>query len=315
MKYFEDERNRDGVVAAFLAVATALALRFLVSKPSDFLHYAVLSDLTGIDFGDWPDIFYTGGGGDGEVFAVLAADPLGTGPSQLIPAVIYRFARVGFSWLAWTLSFGREGLVLPALFLVGLVSVATVGFLSGFWRQRLGAKSWLLVLNPALFIGFVGDTAEPLGILLLVLAFTGSGPLAAAALGITRPTYATALLGRWRSLSVAVASGVAVVILAVQLFDAPIFGTLDGAFSLPFIAYFSQPSIGGFAVLGAGVATLVAGLVRKDLAWLASGLIVLVLGEGVTANPINAVRAVGMLPVLWALTVPSRKATNPRHSD
>lgn len=311
MKYFEDERKRDGIVSAFLVVVTALALRFLVSNPQDFLHYSVVSDLTGINFGDWPDIFYSGGGGDGEVFAVLASDPLGNGPSQLIPAVIYRFARVGFSWLAWAFSFGQEGLVLPALFFIGLISLAAVGFLSGFWRQRLGAKSWLLVLNPALYIGFVGDTAEPLGILLLVLALAGSGPLAAAALGITRPTYATALFGRWRSLSVALASGVAVVILAVQLFDAPIFGTLDGAFSLPFIAYFSQPSIGGFAVLAAGVVTLALGVVRRDLAWLASGLLVLVLGEGVTANPINAVRAVGMLPVLWALTSPSENAKGP----
>lgn len=304
MKYLEDERKRDGLVAASLAVLTALLLRFLLAKPQDFLHYSVLRDLTGIDFGEWPDIFYTGGGGDGEVFAVLAADPIGQGPSQSIPAVVYRFARVGFSWAAWALSLGQERFVLPALFLIGLIALATVGFLAGFWRKKLGPASWLLVLNPALYVGFVGDTAEPLAILLLVLALSGSGPLAAAALGITRPTYATALLGRGRSLVVAVVSGVAVVILAVRLFDAPVFGTLDGAFSVPFVAYFNQPSIVGFAVLSAGVVTVVVGLVRRDLAWLASGLLVLVLGEGVTANPVNAVRAAGMLPVLWALASP-----------
>ena len=48
-----DQRIRDGLFAALLAVVAALAIRFLSANPQDYLHYSVLGDLTGIDFGDW----------------------------------------------------------------------------------------------------------------------------------------------------------------------------------------------------------------------------------------------------------------------
>jgi hypothetical protein len=270
--------------------------------------------LTGIDFGEWPGIFYTGGNGDGEVFAVLAADPFGNGPSQMIPSVAYRYGRIGMSGLAFVLSFGREALVLPALFIIGLSAVAMVGFLSGFWRQRFGPRSWALVLNPALYIGFVGDTAEPLGILLLALGLVGSGYWAAVALGVTRPTYGTALVGRWRILAALVATAIAVRLAAASIFGGSIFDVSTDSFGSssnfgpPAMAFFAQPSVLGFLVLASGVFTLLFGAVRRDPAWIVSGVLVVVLGEAVTANPLNAVRAAGMLPVLWALTQMSSRS-------
>ncbi len=302
MKLFSDQRIRDGLFAALLAVAAALAIRFLSANPQDYLHYSVLGDLTGIDFGAWPGIFYTGGNGDGEVFAVLAADPLGNGPSQMIPSVVYRYLRIGMSWLAFVVSFGQEGLVLPALFTIGLSAVAAVGFLSGFWRQRFGLRSWALVLNPALYVGFVGDTAEPLGILFLALGLVGSGYWAAVALGVTRPTFGTALLGRWRQLSFLVVAAIAVNLAAMWIFDGSILDSPSGSLALPMMAYFTNPSVVGFLVLGSGVFTLLLGARRRDSAWIVSGVLVVILGELVTANPVNAVRAAGMLPVLWAVT-------------
>jgi hypothetical protein len=300
VRLLKDERVRDGLVGALVAVALALVVRFLVTNPQDYLHYSVLKDLTGIDFGVWPDIFYTGGGGDGEVFAVLAADPVGQGASQLIPAVMYRFARIGLSWVAWVLSLGQEGFVLPALFVAGLIAAAGVGFISGFMRRRLGLRSWLLILNPALYLGFAGDTAEPLGILLLSLALGGSGLWAAAALGATRPTFGTALFGHWKLISAAVAVGIAIRLLAVWIFDGSLTESVGGAFALPFSAYFRNPSVTAFLVLAGAVLTLSIGFLRRDLAWIVSAALVLVLGEAVTANPANAVRAAGMLPVIWA---------------
>jgi hypothetical protein len=220
----------------------------------------------------------------------------------MIPSVVYRYLRIGMSWLAFVLSFGQEGLVLPALFTIGLSAVAAVGFLSGFWRQRFGLRSSALVLNPALYIGFVGDTAEPLGVLLLALALTGSGYWAAVALGVTRPTFGTALFGRWRLLLVLAATAITVHLAAVWIFGGSIFDAASGTFALPTIAYFNQPSVVGFLVLASGGSTLLLGGIRRDPAWIVSGILVVVLGEAVAANPLNAVRAAGMLPVLWALT-------------
>ena len=301
-RLLSDQRVRDGLIAAVIAVVAALVIRFLSASPWDYLHYSVLGDLTGLDFGEWPAIFYTGGNGDGEVFAVLAADPFGRGPSQMIPSVVYRYVRIGMSWLAFLLSFGQEGLVLPALFTIGLSAVAAVGFLSGFWRQRFGLRSWALLLNPALYVGFVGDTAEPLGILLLVLAQVGTGYWAAIALGATRPTFATALVGRWKPLSVLVAVAIMVNLLAMLIYDGSILDSPSNGLGLPAVGYLKEPSVVGFLVLGSGAFTLLRGVFRRDLAWIASGFLVVVLGEAVTVDPVNAVRAAGMLPVLWAVT-------------
>jgi hypothetical protein len=300
VKPLTDQRIRDGLFAALVAVVTALALRFWLTNPQDYLHYSVLEELTGIDFGTWPDVFYSGGGGDGEVFAVLAADPLGSGPSQLIPVVLHRFLRIGFAWLAWAFSLGQEQLVLPALFTVGLLAVSGVGFMSGFLRERLGLKSWALLISPAVYIGFIGDTVEPLGTLLLVLSLTASGIWAAAALGISRPTYAVALFGKWKLLSAVVAAVIVIRLLAFGLFGGSILESIDGSFSLPFVAYFDHASVVGFLVLAGAVVTIGVGMIRRDLAWVVAGMFVVVLGGPIIENPINAVRAAGMLPVLWA---------------
>jgi len=304
-RFFSDQRIRDGLFASVIAVVAALTIKVVSVSPLDSFHYSDLGDITGIDFGDWPDLFYTGGRGDGAVFAALAVDPFGDGPSQLILSAVYRYGRIGMSLLAFALSFGQETLVLPVLFAIGLSAVATVGFLSGFWRQRFGLRSWALVLNPALYVGFGGNTAEPLGILLLALALVGSGYWAAVALGLTRPTFGTALFGRGRSLSLLVVTATTVRLAAVWIFNGSILENPGGNLTLPAIAYFNRPSVLGFLVLASGASTLVFGAVRRDSAWMVSGLLVVALGEAVTANPANAVRAAGMLPVLWAVQQPS----------
>jgi hypothetical protein len=296
VKLLRDDRVRRGLFIALLSVIAVLVVRYSVSSPTDQLHY----EKWDADFGSWPDIFYTGAGGDGEVFAVLASDPFGSGQTQFIFHIVYRYSRIGFSWAAWALSFGDETLVLPALVVIGLLAVGGVGFASGFLRERLGWRSWILVLNPALYIGSIGDTAEPLAILLLLFTMVGTGTFAAVALATTRPDYVVALFGRWKLVLIAGFTALIVGITAVAIFDAPLLDSPPGVFSPPFVAYFVEPSIAGFLVLGAGLATGVVGVMRRNFAWVGSGLLVLVLGTGVTRDPINAVRVAGLLPVLWA---------------
>ena len=287
-------------MVAFVVMVAAVTLRFAISKPDDRIHYEVVTELTGVDFGEWPDVFYTGGGGDGEVFAVLAADPLGRGPSQEIPSVIYRYSRIGFSGAGAIASLGQDKFVLPALFFVGLLAVGVVGFFTGFLRESLGVRSWLLALNPALYIGFAGDTAEPLGLLFLIWILVSTSLVAAVLLGVTRPTYASAVLGRWKQLGAVAVVAVAVRVSAVAIFSGSIFDSAAEAFGLPFVAYFQEPSLVGFLVLLAGGATLVWGIINRDLAWIGSAGLVLVLGTGVTKDPMNLLRVVAVLPVLWA---------------
>lgn len=305
---------RDGLAVALIAVVGALVVRIASANPNDHLHWQVLGQITGIDFGDWPGIFYTGGGGDGEIFATLAADPIGRGPAQLILIPVYRYMRIGFSWAGWLVSFGQEEWVLPALFAVGLSSVAALGFVSGVLQDRLGPRALFLVANPALYLGFAGDSAEPLGLLFLTLAMMGSGLWAALALGATRPTYALALLGRWPSFVSAMTAAIAVRVIAALIFSASVFQGAEGAFAPPLRSFFDHPSVVGFAVLIAGLVTLVIGVSRRDLAWAVAGVLVVLLGDSVLASPLNAVRAAGMMPVLWAFGPswrPAKKSGTP----
>lgn len=311
MKYLRDDRVRSGLFGSLAAVITALLVRYLISSPTDYLYYEAWD----ADFGTWPDIFYTGAGGDGEVFAVLATDPFGSGQFPSLLHVTYRYSRVGFSFAAWLFSFGNERLVLPALAIVGLLAVGGVGFASGFLRQRLGWRSWILMLNPAVYIGSIGDTAEPLGIVLLVLAIAGSNRLASAALGVTRPSYAVAMFDRLDLALAAILAAVALRLAAGAIFQAALFDSPTDLFSYPAVAYFSEPSLGGFVVLIAGLATLVIGLAKRNLAWVSSGFLVLALGTAVTIDPINAVRAAGMLPVLWAFGPTWNPDSRSRHIE
>lgn len=295
-------RMRYGLIAAMALVLMAVMVRAVVATPADHRHFEVVEGLTNLDFGSWPYFFYTSGGGDGEIFAVLAADPLGFDASQSIPHVIYRYSRVGSSLLAWIISLGRDALVLPALAFVGLVSIAGVGFLAGYHRERLGAKAWLLILNPALLNGFIGDTAEPLAIFLLTLILVGSGnALAPIGLAITRPTYAASLVERTRPLVIAIGAAVAVRLFAWWRFSGSIFDSPDSVFAPPLMAYLSEPGIVSIFVGLAAVGTLAMGITNKNWTWLASGAFVTCIGPAVLAHPVNLVRAAGMIPVVWAL--------------
>ena len=70
-------------------------------------------------------------------------------------------------------------------------------------------------------------------------------------------------------------------------------------------------TVAGWILAVIAVATLSFGIRDRDWAWVASGLLVLCLGSDVTADPVNAWRAAGMLPVLWAFGTNYRAADEP----
>lgn len=302
------ENVRVGLAVALIAMTGALVTRAAAAGGNDLAVFQHRSDVTGIDFGDWPEILYTGAGGDGEVFAVLAADPLAQGPALSIRSLVFRYTRIGFSWAAWALALGNDRFVLPTMALIGIISVGAVAYTAGYLQNRLGWRVWLLVANPALLIGFMGDTAEPLALALLIAAFAGRSFLGAFALGIVRPSYMTTLVGGWPLFLAAAGSALAIRILAFYLFGGNFLDGGAGNVTAPLVGYFQEPSFPGFVIAGAGLATIAVGAIRRNLAWGVSGMLVVMLGPIVLEHPINALRAAGVLPVLWAFG-PGYKAT------
>jgi hypothetical protein len=158
----------------------------------------------------------------------------------------------------------------------------------------------LIVLNPALYIGFAGDTSEPLGILLLVMGIATGSWLAGAVLGVTQPTFLVAAWGRWK---VVLGGFVAAVLLA--LYGAIVFGPAlmvpdGGRIAFPLVAYLDNPSPWGFLLAGLAAITIAVGVRARDWSWVIAGLFVLCFGNDVLRDPVNAWRVAGFLPVLWA---------------
>lgn len=73
-----------------------------------------------------------------------------------------------------------------------------------------------------------------------------------------------------------------------------------GRIGLPLIGYFDNFSVGGWLLALAAATTVVIGARRRDWTWVVVGVFVLSFGTEVTENPINAWRAAGLVPVLWA---------------
>lgn len=281
-------------------VLVAILARGLVTGPPDLEDLSEVKAIAGVDLGPESEWYASGMNGDGATFAVMAADPLGRGPGRLLKVPSLRYSRFAYAWLATGLALGRDELVLFGLSLVGLLSVGGVAWVAFGLRDRMGASAWLLVANPALFISFVGDTAESLGILLLTIGLVGgAGLIAGLGLSVVRPSY---LLGLGFNPGVAV-SGLLIAVISKSLWAAHFGdGVLSGSFnlSLPLAGFLESPSVVGWLVVGAGAFTLARGATRRDISWVVSGMLVLSLSSVVYDTPINAVRAGGLLPVLWA---------------
>jgi len=251
--------------------------------------------------------------GDGQAYAVIAADPLGLDFGDELRDPGYRYQRAGYAWLVWVGSAGQARLIPYAMGAVGALAVIGTLILAISLRDRLGPSAWFLVLNPALYIGFAGDTAEPLAILFLGLALATSSPWFGAALGVTRPDYLLALLGRWRTFGYGVAAAALIAGYSIIRFG---FDTLfpEGArlLGLPLAGYLDSPSLAGWALALLAMVTLAVGVRFRNWAWAVVGLYVLCFSYDVLVDPVNAWRAAGLMPVLWAFGVrPTRNQVAP----
>ena len=238
--------------------------------------------------------------GDGQAFAVIAADPLGLRFGDDLRDPGYRYQRAGYSWLGWAASAGQAKFVPYGLAFVGAVAVIGTLLLSISLRARLGPSSWFLVVNPALYIGFAGDTAEPVAILFLALSLASNAAWAAIALGVTRPDFLLAMIGRWKPLLTGIAAAGIVALYSLWHFGLGTMLPKADLLGLPFGGYLEHPTIAGGVLALAATLTFLLGVRYRNWAWMVVGAYVVCFAAVVTADPVNAWRAAGLMPVLWA---------------
>jgi hypothetical protein len=287
------------VVLSVTVVAVVVLVRLVAAGPDDIRDLAQFQQATGIEAGPGYAFFAAGLNGDGAVFTIMAADPLGQEEGKAIHDQAYRYQRFGYAWAASAVALIQEEFLLAGLAIVGFVSLGLVAYIAFSRRETLGPRAWWLLANPALYVGVAFDTAEPLAILLLTVALMGGGVWPAVVMATVRPTYVLGLADRRRLFVPAVIVALAVRILWIVVFDASFLsGTVN--LGLPLRGFLDEPSLIGALVMGAGIITLIMGVKHRRFSWVLSGLLVLCLSGVVYADPINAVRAAGMLPVLWA---------------
>jgi hypothetical protein len=294
------DRRLEIILVAVIVVLAAFYARASYIPTWSNRHVEIGAEKLNLDLGEPSPWFSAWSIGDGQAYAVIAADPSGVKLGQEIKEPAYRFARAGYSWLAALLTLGVDELVPYGLALVGAASLAGTLVLAIALRDRLGWKTWLLTANPAIFLGFAGDTSEPLGALLLAATLASGSMSLAVALGVTRPTYLLALLGRWKPFGLGLAAAIALGVYSLWRFGLEGAAVGGGRIGIPLFGYLESPSLAGSLLGVLALITAIIGVARRDWTWFVVGLFVLSFGPNVTSNPINAWRAAGLMPVLWA---------------
>lgn len=293
------KRHGAYLLFAIVTVLVMVVLRLLITGPQDLEDLARFESGMGVAIGPETAFFASALNGDGATFTIIALDPLGRSIGQQFFEPSYRYARFGYPLLARALALGRSDLVLMGLSVVGLVAVGVTAFAASVLAETRGRWAWLLVCNPALIIGALWDTAEPLALSLLTVAFLTGAVIPGLLVAFVRPTYLLALANRPRLFLM----GILLAVVGKAVWSLR-FGEsfLSGLFNvgLPFVGIFEASSWVGVLVIGAGVVTFAVGLTRRDWAWILSGLFVVCFSAVVLDSPINALRAAGVLPVLWA---------------
>lgn len=294
------ERTTEVLLVALIVLVAAIGLRTSYQPVDPEVSIDRFESLFDLDVGNPQAWFTTWSYGDGQVYALIAADVSGQKLADHVLEPAYRFARAGFGWLAAALSLGQPELIPYALALAGGLSLSGVLVLAIQLRGRIGPRAWWVVLNPALFIGFAGDTSESLGVFLLVAAMGWGSSMSAVLLGVTRPTFLISVWGRWR-LFLSGATGVAALAgYSLIAFGRDGFAPIMGSLAFPFTSYIEHLSMAGVVLAVAALGTVVVGAWTRDLAWILAGAFVLSFGFEVLRDPVNAWRAAGFLPVMWA---------------
>ncbi len=322
--------RRQMITLALIAVLVGLGFRWVLTVrtdlgPADLKRFESQSGIDLPDaYGDMP-FFLLWTRGDGQAHVTLAADLDLHGPSQRLLLPSYRYTRVGYAWLGRIFALGQITWVPVGLMLVNLAALAGIGAMAGRLTYRFGDRGYLILINPGLYVGFATDTAEPLGVFLLMLAlFAGSvwlAAMASAVLGTVRPSFGLGLPARERNLGVIIGSivGGAALIRLIALLSIDDNTMPIETLVVPFTGYLNvfkseaaSVALGAAMLLVAAVATAVVGGTRRTgairFAWLANAFSLICLGSFVLNDPFNWTRAAAVLPVLWAL--PVRRAGN-----
>lgn len=305
------KHHRGAALLILIVIAFAFYLRWDAISASPDIHIERFEETYRVDVGEPGPWFSAWAMGDGQAYALIGIDPTGRALSERIHEAGYRFARAGFGWAVWAVSLGQDEAVPYALAIVGALCMAGVLAFAVGLRSRLGLRSWLIVLNPALFIGLAADTSEPMGILLLTAALAGGGRWAVGLLGVTRPTFLVALWGRWGQLALGVSAAVLLGIYGLVVFGIEAMIPSGGRLGFPFHAYFEHPSVLGVLLGVAAIVTVAHGAHARTWSWVLAGLFVLCFGTDVLRDPLNAWRAAGFLPVIWAFGGDSGDAAGP----
>ena len=226
-----------------------------------------------------------------------------TSTAGLGPADLVRFFALGrIEWLP------------VSLFVVSTLGLGAYGALTGRLAS-IDRRAWWLLLNPAVLIGYVGDSTEPLGLALLIAVAVASNPVlvgaGAALVGGVRPSVVPATLVGRRPWQAAIAGGAVaagLLVLGRVVFpDDPPF-----PFRPPFVGYAEAAAstplpdlvIAGI-VAGAATVTLAIGVLRRSGAarwgWVLGALVVLTLPVRSIDAATNLLRVAGFLPVIWAV--------------
>jgi len=320
-----------GWALAAAVLALALAVRAVAAGtgdlgPDDLALYEERS--YGTDLPDWygrQPFFLLWSLGDGQAFVTLAVDLDLDEAAIGLANPVYRFSRVGYSWLGRLFALGQKDLVPIGLLATNVVSLVVLTLWLFSLRGDMGWWPLLGLANPALYIAFASDTAELLGVTLATLALTAPpgliGWASAAALGATRPELATVLPAAVRPfyrvlLTGMVALGVRVVGVLAMGPEGSIFG--GGSIGWPLVGYLETwrgslvPSVAGSAVfLLTSLLTIYVGVTRRRgverLAWVLTASLMLVLTPNVSRRPGNYLRAAAPLWLLW--TIPTSRST------
>ena len=294
------KRRVEVILAASLVIMGAFLARVSYIPAGAEAHVELAGERLDLDLGEPSRWFSAWAIGDGQAYAVIAADPTGGKLGEQLGQPAYRFSRAGFSWLAAAVTLGNEEWVPYGMAAVGLLSLVGLLVVAIATRERLGQKVWFLVLNPAIYLAFGGDTSESLGALLVAVALATGWIWAALAIGISRPSFLIALAGRWKLLGAGLAATVLLAIYSLGRFGLENFIPYDERIDFPVAAYLERPSAAGWFLAALAMSTFVIGILKRDWTWVATGLFVLSFGTDVTRDPVNAWRAAGLMPVLWA---------------
>lgn len=243
-------------VAAVVAVSLGLFLKDVSTHglgAAELERYAAQPYGVTIDAADVSRLHLLWTLGDGQAFVTIAADPLAEGPVRGLDLPAYRMARVGWSLLIRGLALGDIDQLPVAVTLASLGSFAALAMYAVRLVPLWGPRALLVPLTPGVLVGFVQGTAEILGALLLVVAMTAqhtaSASVAGVLLGITRPSYATALPGAHRWLPALIGAVASAAILQAVLTNGlglRTFGMGSGHFDVPFGGYLTAISNSGW---------------------------------------------------------------------